>query len=279
MTFQKTFPKRIKTTDTKKPNQPNYELKNPLKQKIFITKIEIIPSYVFAENGKMMITVNDVPIFDTSDEDDIFTDVQVYNVPLESKNLERDSKIKIFAWNDFNSDEIACTINITLADELINPPSNNSAIGRSDKNRGVTGNGTLISADGGSGIVATAYTCPTGKKAKVKKFESRISNSGSATLVRLLIRGQRMITWNIDSKNPNSYDTLDAPFGAQPLGFKVDSRKIWSEGSFPEANTKYVDFEDEELDEGETIAFDGNFSSNYNATVNYAYTILETRKV
>jgi len=60
-----------------------------------------------------------------------------------------------------------------------------------------------------------------------------------------------------------------------PTTIASDARKIWSDGSYPEHNLLRRDLQDEMLSAGQTIAYDGNFSSNFNATIDYAYTIYE----
>ncbi len=138
-----------------------------------------------------------------------------------------------------------------------------------------TDEGLKNSADGGSGIVATVYTCPVGKIAIVKVFQTRVKVQGSATEVRLLIRGQRIKVWKIDTGNPNDYPTTSTTGGFRQVGFSVNARKIWSDGSYPEFNLAYNDLQGETLVAGETIAYDGNFAGNFNATIDYAYTIYE----
>ena len=125
-----------------------------------------------------------------------------------------------------------------------------------------TGQGTKTMADGGSGMVSTIYTVPTGKIAIVKVVETRARNSGSATKIRLLIRGQRIAIWANDTSNPYTYNSRE-------------QRSIFSDGTYPEANLKYADLQGEELAAGETIAYDGDFTLNFNASVDYAYTIYE----
>ncbi|MDH3278884.1 MAG: hypothetical protein OEL84_04675 [Nitrosopumilus sp.] len=99
---------------------------------------------------------------------------------------------------------------------------------------------------------------------------TRVRVVGSASQIRLLIRGQKIATWLNDTKNPNIFGgtTNSYPFPSKP-------RKVWSDGSYPEWNLKHDDLQGEKLSAGETIAYDGNFSSNFNATVDYSYTIYE----
>lgn len=141
-----------------------------------------------------------------------------------------------------------------------------------DKNE-VTAEGTKVTADGGSGITATIYTCPSGKIAIIKRVESRVRATGSASDVHILIRGLRIATWAIDSGNPEAYNTSGA--AQKAIAFSNQARKVWINGTYPEFNITYEDLEGEVLIAGETVAYDGNFSSNFNATVDFAITIEE----
>ena len=280
MTFQKTFPKNLKTTNTSKPDTPDFKLDNPLKAKSFVVKIEIIPNFRFAEKGKVFVEINDISVFDNSDVDNFYSDVGVYTIPISNNELRRSNSVKVFVWNGDDSDEIAADVSITISNENILPVLSSVPIGRDDKIRGTTDQGTKTTADGSppSGIVSTVYTCPTGKKARVLKFETRAKVSGSAGEIRLLIRGQRILTWKNDTQNPNGFQAIQAS-AYWSTNANPSRRTIWSDGLYPDFNLLYEDLKDEELDEGETIAYDGDFSGDFNATIDFAYTILETKKI
>jgi len=270
LTFQITVPKRLTTTNTIKQSQADYTLKNPLDRKTFVTKIELIPNYLFAEKGDVIVLVNGVSVFDSSLVTAFFSDLHSIDVSPESNTINRSEKIEVFIWNNTDTDKLAITVNISFSDENIPPPTASRVISRSEKNRGVHDEGTKTTADGGSGIVSTVYTCPSGFTAKVLVFESRVKDTGSASQVRLLIRGTRIQRWQDETGNPEFLGNV---------GIMSDgARKSWSDGSFPEWNLTRIDLVDEELDEDETIAYDGDFSGNFNATIDFAYTILETRK-
>lgn len=279
MTFSITIPKKLEVTQTARPNIANYIIENPEDKDIFVTQLEIIPNFKFAEKGKLAIRINGINQFLTEDSG-YFSDLTLFNVPLDNNSLQRYKTIEVFAWNDIDSETLAVTINATLSDENTAPQNSSSPISRTDKNRGTTDQGTITTADGGSGITRTVYTCPANMKAKVLKFESRVKNSGSASVIHLKLRNQRLKTWKPDGHSPNAYDNNTSSIARQfPLAMSIEARKIWSDGSYPEFNKTFDDLQDEELSEGETIAFDGDFSSNFNATIDFSYTILETRAI
>jgi len=279
MVFSQTFPFRVTTTKTSKPTVPQIKLENPLDAETFVTQIQIIPDFVFAESAKIVVKINDVTVFDNTALDNFWRDVGLYSIPLSRNKLNRAESVKVFVFNGDNSNEINADINISISSINIAPNQTSFPIGRDDKIRAVTDQARLTSPDGGTGIVATAYTCPPARKARVIIFETRFTVSGSAGLTRILLRGQRMATWENDTKNPaglavNASNTYWKLHDGQASG---EARKIWSEGSFPQWNRIYHDFAGEELSAGETIAYDGTFSTTFNATVDYAYSILETK--
>jgi len=280
MTFSKSILKTVSTTNNSKQNQPDIKIKNPIDKKTFINQLQIFPSTNFGDDGILQIFVNGLNIFDNSEDVGFFSKFKLFDLPLVEREIDRSSEIKIFAWNGIDTTLIEATILIFISD--IDSPQvvgsipiqtsevDTTLLAKDEANDKVTGEGTKTTADGGSGIVSTIYTCPTGKIAIVKVVSTRVKVVGSASQIRLLIRGQKIATWLNDTKNPNIFGgtTNSYPFPSKP-------RKVWSDGSYPEWNLKHDDLQGEKLSAGETIAYDGNFSSNFNATVDYSYTIYE----
>jgi len=276
--FQKTFPKRLETTNTIRQTLADLKEKNPLDMDAFVNRIEIIPNIDFAVKGKIEVFINRVLAFSNADIDNYFEDILVVNVSPESNEIKRNESVEIFIWNNIDSTSIKVTVNITYADQDVPPPLSSVAVTR-ERNKGTSDEGTKTMADGSpaSGIVSTIYTCPANVQAKIIVCETRVTAQGSATQIRLLLRGQRIHRWEVDSQDPDDYLTTVAINGGfRSVGFTNEARKIWSNGSFPEHNKTWRDLVDEELVADETFAYDGNFSGNFNATIDFAYTVLET---
>lgn len=121
--------------------------------------------------------------------------------------------------------------------------------------------GTKTSADGGSGITATIFTAT--KRTRIKKLVTRVSNSGSASEIRLKVAGQRIAYWKNQPVSPYSFNDI------------AGLRGIFDDSQYPDANRAYEDLKDFVLEAGQTIAYDGNFASNFNATVQFALTTYE----
>jgi hypothetical protein len=289
LTFSKSILKTVSTTNDSKQEQADILIKNPLDGDTYVNQLQIFPSANFGDKAILQIFVNAIPIFDNSEDIGFFSNFKLFDLPLTARQINRGSDIKIFAWNGTDATLIECTIIIFISE--VNSPQivgsipiqsseiDDTNLAKDEADDKITDEGTKTTADGGSGIVGTIYTCPAGKKAIVKVVETRVKVSGSATQIRLLLRGQRIATWNIDNNNPNDYPTTIGSGGngdnALPTTIASDARKIWSDGSYPEHNLLRRDLQDEMLSAGQTIAYDGNFSSNFNATIDYAYTIYE----
>lgn len=279
MTFSKTIIEEISVTSSSKPVTP-LSITNPQQDPIFINQMQIFPSSNFATNAIIQIFVNGISQFDTIKEGvGFFKKFKRFNVNLPNNKFNKNAKIDIFAWNPTNGSLIEANVSIFVSEEdkPILEPSEPDQQTEVNFDNLVSGEGTKTSADGGSGIVSTVYTCPVGKIAVVKVLQTRVKVSGSASEIRLLIRGQRIKTWKNDTKNPNNYATTITLDNANvyPTGFAINSRKIWSDGGYPESNLTFEDLQGEKLLAGETIAYDGGFSGNFNGTIDFAYTIEE----
>jgi len=272
MAFSKSILKSISTTNNSRPSEPDIQIKNPIDKKTFINQLQIFPSTNFGDKGVLQIFVNGINIFDNSDDVGFFSNFKLFDLPLTEREIDRNGEIKIFAWNGTDTTLIEATILIFVSE--INSPQivgsipiqsseiDDTTLAKDEANGKVTGEGTKTTADGGSGIVSTIYTCPAGKIAIVKVVETRAKVSGSAGEIRLLLRGQRIAVWTNTTVNPYTFNSRE-------------QRMIFSDGTYPEANLLFSDLHGEALEAGDTIAYDGNFSSNFNATIDYAYTIYE----
>ncbi len=119
MSFQQTFQKPISTTNTTKPSNPDITINNPLDKKgVFVNLIEIVPDAEFTAKGKIIILVNEIPIFDNSDDSNAFVGIARKVIPLENSELNRGSfgKIKIFAWNGTDSNTICLVIAVKISE-------------------------------------------------------------------------------------------------------------------------------------------------------------------
>ena len=269
MVFSKTIPIEINVTQNQKPSSPSNTVKNPLQTTSFINQIQIFPSSNFASNGVIQIFVNNTSQFHNIGNAGFFKKYKMFSVQLQDKKLNKNSKIEIFAWNPTDGTLIKADIFIFISDvedPILIPsvPNQQSEFGILD----VTDEGTKTTPDSGSGILTTIYTCPANKIATIKKLQTRVRNTGSADIVHLRLRGTRIATWRAET-------TLNPDTGASNEGSYGNPRKVWLIADTQEWNQKYDDAENEVLVEGETIAYDGDFSGNFNASVDFAYTIEE----
>jgi hypothetical protein len=115
MPYSETFLKRIETSNTKKPNIPDYELKNPLDAQLFVNGIVLIADSYFQLKGKCVVLVNGAPVFNEQDSES-FKDVNEIPIALTQKTLGRSQKIEVFVWNSVDSDKVALSINLKLGE-------------------------------------------------------------------------------------------------------------------------------------------------------------------
>lgn len=112
MAFSKQYPSTINTNNTKIPAIADFEIENPLKKTIFCNGVEIISSPEFSRKGVVVIEVNNVVLFD-SRKTSAFESVGKLPVSLNAE-LERDMFVRVYAFNQVDTNSISCTINIFL---------------------------------------------------------------------------------------------------------------------------------------------------------------------
>ena len=268
MTFSKTIPIEIDVTQNEKPTSPSKTVRNPLETTTFINQIQIFPSKNFATNGVIQIFVNNVSVFDNIGNAGFFLKFKMFNVPLADNKLKRNSKINFFAWNPTDGSKIEATIMSFLSDEdkPILVPSEPDQQSENDF-VSVTDEGTASSPDSGGGIKKTIYTCPADTIATIKKLITRVRNTGSADIVHIRLRDNRVVTWRAITQEPDAGSAERGAFG--------NPRKFWAFANSEEWNHKYEDLQNEVLVEDETIAYDGDFSGNFNGSIDFSYTIEE----
>lgn len=277
MTFSDSIIETISNTNSSRPSTPNITIKNPVDRLSFINKLEIFPSLNFATNGILQIYLDGITLFDNSNNVGFFQKFKSFAIPLNANELKRSGRIEIFSWNGNGSTLIEATISVLISE--INQPQFPTSIPNQqeeDFENLFSDEDTLTTPDGGSGVIATIYECPANKIAVVKTLNARVKNTGSASLVNLSVRGTSIKTWKVSTLNPYEITTgLDVNVGYKPTAISVEVRNVYSNGSYPEANKTYEDLKEEKLIAGETIAFTGNFSGNFNATCNYSITVEE----
>lgn len=116
MVFQKAILKKISTTNTKRPSTPQIIFENPLDQDIFINGIELLPEAEFSQKGRLLILVNEVPVFNEDDSNQFFG-YSKFPIPL-GKILRRSNDIQVFAWNGTDSNTIKVQVNFSLSEVL-----------------------------------------------------------------------------------------------------------------------------------------------------------------
>lgn len=115
MTFSKQIPATITTTDTKIPVIPQFNFTNPLKKNMFVNGVEIISNPEFARKGVIVITVDNVILFDSRDTRG-FSNVAFMPVNLNAV-FERDRVVTVSAFNQVDTNEISVTLNV-FVDEV-----------------------------------------------------------------------------------------------------------------------------------------------------------------
>ena len=107
---------KVKTTNQKWTNKDNplLEFKNILEKESTVKEISVVPDSVFKTKGKLLITVDDVPVF-RSRTFDAFEDLQE-NVIKVNKTISQDSKVKFFMISS-DGTEIGLTAQVTFGDD------------------------------------------------------------------------------------------------------------------------------------------------------------------
>lgn len=106
---------RVSTTNKKWSTQdhPLLTFENALKKDSIIKSISIIPDEAFRIGGKLLITVDDVPVF-RSRTIDSFKDIQASNIEI-NKSVSQDSEVKVFLTS-FDGVLVSVTIQVTFGE-------------------------------------------------------------------------------------------------------------------------------------------------------------------
>lgn len=198
MTFQDKLIKTISTTGTKKPDSPSLEILNPLQKNIFVNALDLTPNLDFTEKGKILILINEVPVFSTESVtgDNPFKGFALVSIPLKKQPLRRGKKIQIFIWNDSDSLEIKLTV-----ETIIGETDENLSKGSVPNPRTKIIQVNLTQNINNVGSNATVYTVPTGKSAKTSEILMIIVKFGGGAgnkKLRLRINGVKVINFETD---------------------------------------------------------------------------------
>lgn len=87
---------RIAAVATKS-DSPQGTITNPLDTDLIVKNISIIPNSAFKTNGKLVLKLNEVTVFDNDNSTD-FTDVSILDIDLpEGKIIEANKTLDVFA--------------------------------------------------------------------------------------------------------------------------------------------------------------------------------------
>ena len=116
------FQKNISTSNTSRPITPQLTITNPLDKISFVNLLEIVPDAEFTLKGKLIITINDVTVFDNSEDSNSFKQVMRKLIPLDNPELRKGSsgKIKFFVWNGSDSNTVEISIGVSIGENQIN---------------------------------------------------------------------------------------------------------------------------------------------------------------
>lgn len=123
MGFEETFLDVIDTALVKKPASPQLKFTNPLKKDIFVNSIVLSGGVGFLTRGKVLVTVNDVPVFSPKTALQ-FKNTPSISIPLNDKPLLRTKSVKVFAWNSVDTDSISLSVEVKMSEDRGSAPSN-----------------------------------------------------------------------------------------------------------------------------------------------------------
>lgn len=112
MSFQEIFSGEIITSNTKRQATPDYSKENPLKVDVFVNGIELILNTEFSKKGAVIVLIDGHTKFNSLSTS--FEGYSKFPIPLEQK-IARDVKIEIFAWNKIDTNQIKCSVNLSMS--------------------------------------------------------------------------------------------------------------------------------------------------------------------
>ena len=91
------------TSSSKKSENAQGTIKNPVDEDAVIKNISVIPNGTFKSSGQLLLKVNEVEIFQHDAAGD-FADVSILDIPLpsEGKIIQRGRSLEVFAWGSGN---------------------------------------------------------------------------------------------------------------------------------------------------------------------------------
>lgn len=104
---------RIDTSDTKKPNSPQYKLRNPQRKTMYVILINILADPEFSQKGEILVKINQNVVFYTKN-----TPIKNYSsfpIKLNVKFLDQ-KNLEIFAWNGTDSNLIGFDFDVKISD-------------------------------------------------------------------------------------------------------------------------------------------------------------------
>ena len=114
---------------------PIFEFEGRLNRSVFISDIVLGFDAAFTQWGLVKIEINDIPFFDSAAQLGDFTRYNLYPVGTGNKILRQGEKIRIFAKNAVNSDDIKLSVSFSLSAEPFTAIKNPDASNQLDINR------------------------------------------------------------------------------------------------------------------------------------------------
>ena len=134
------FQENISSSLTARPTSPQITIENPNDAIAFVNMLEIVPDAEFTLKGKVVITINEISVFDNSNTSNAFRQVLRRKISLANPELRKGSsgKIKFFVWNGSDSNTVELNFGLSIGDTLQESSSSIIPISKEIINREVS---------------------------------------------------------------------------------------------------------------------------------------------
>jgi len=143
------FQQNISTSLTARPTTPQVIIENPYDAISFVNMLEIVPDAEFTLKGKVVITINEITVFDNSNESNAFKQILRRKIEISNPELRKGSsgKIKFFVWNGTDSNTVELNFGMSLGESLHDSSSSLVPISKEIINREVSEGETLFTTN------------------------------------------------------------------------------------------------------------------------------------
>ncbi len=115
MTLNKKLDDKIQSSEIKKTEFPQIELKNPYRVDVFVTNLLLLPNAYFSKKGIVKVQIGNITVLDESPAGTYERNKSI-QISLNEEILKRDESIKIWFWNGIDANKVTLSALAKISD-------------------------------------------------------------------------------------------------------------------------------------------------------------------